>query len=77
MDKQMKSIAIQWIGPTAIMIIILGIMLFNFSVKSRISANDAVTRNMTVAAEVCTNKFKERITRLEPVGRPISEPLEK
>lgn len=77
MDKQTKSIAIQWIGPTVIMIIILGIMLFNFSVKSRTSANDAVARNMTAAAEVCTSKFKERITRLEMVGRPIGELLEK
>ena len=77
MDKQTKSIAIQWIGPTAIMIIILGIMLFNFSVRSRISANDTVTRNMTIAAEICANKFNERITRLETVGRPICELLGK
>lgn len=77
MNKQTKSITVQWIGPTGIMIIILGVMLFNFSVKSKISANDTVTRNMTISAELCTGKFKERITRLETVGRPISELLGK
>ncbi|MCM1388020.1 MAG: sensor domain-containing diguanylate cyclase [Bacillus sp. (in: Bacteria)] len=77
MDKQTKSILVQWIGPTIIMIFIIGIMLFNFSVKSKAGANDMVTKSMTAAAEICTLKFKERLELLETVGRPIGELLEK
>ncbi|MCM1253907.1 MAG: diguanylate cyclase [Clostridium sp.] len=77
MDKQTKSILVQWIGPTIIMIFIIGVMLFNFSVKSKASANDAVSRNMTTAVEICALKFEERLELLETVGRPVSELLEK
>lgn len=77
MDKQRKSIAVQWIGPIVLMVMALGVMLFNFSVKSKQAANDTVTRNMTSAAESSTAKFGERLRRLETVGRPLGELLQR
>lgn len=76
MDKQTKSIAVQWIGPTLIMVIILCVMLFNFSVESKAGANDIVTKNMTTAVEKCSAQFRERLELLETVGRPVGRLLQ-
>lgn len=72
MDKQTKSVLVQWIGPFALMLIVLVVMLFNFFTKSKINASDTITKNMVTAAEASARQFKERLVLLETVGRPIA-----
>ena len=50
MDDNRKTIVGQWLVPAGILLMVLAIMLFNFITKSRLSANDTVTRNMADAA---------------------------
>lgn len=73
MNKQLKSISIQWIAPMAILILALVIMLANFSKKSSEAANNTVTRNIIAAAESCTHIFYEEIALIENVGVPVAE----
>ena len=75
MNNELKSIAIQFIGPSIILIIALVLMLFNFSTKSQVNANNIVNRNIIVMAENCTRIFNDEITLLEKVGRPVAEIL--
>lgn len=77
MDKQTKSIIVQWIGPFVVMVMVLAVMLFNFSVKSKTNASELVTKNMTAAVETSMNRIKTRVTLLETVGKPIGELLGK
>lgn len=73
MDDNRKTIVIQWLVPAGILLMVLAIMLFNFTTKSRLSANDTVTRNMTDAAEACADNFREQLTLLTTIGEPVAE----
>lgn len=75
MNSQVKSITIQWIGPTAILMLTLVIMLFNFSTKSQVAANTTVTRNIIVTAENGARSINDEVALLEKVGKPIAEIL--
>ena len=75
MEDKTRSIAVQWIVPSGILAMVIIIMLFNFSTKSRLSANDTVTRNMTATAETCADNFREQLTLLETIGEPVAELL--
>lgn len=68
MDDNRKTIIVQWLVPAGILLMVLAIMLFNFTTKSRLSANDAVTRNMTTAADACADNFREQLTLLTTIG---------
>ncbi|MBQ6806201.1 MAG: GGDEF domain-containing protein [Lachnospiraceae bacterium] len=76
-ENQTKSIAMQWVVPTAVLMLVLVIMLFNFTTKSKVNAADTVNRNMTSIAEQCADNFSEQLTLLEKVGKPIAELLGK
>lgn len=75
MEDKTRSIAVQWLVPSGILAMVIVIMLFNFSTKSRLSANDAVTRNMTATAETCADNFREQLMLLERIGEPVAELL--
>lgn len=70
MDDDRKTIIIQWMVPAGILLMVLAIMLFNFTTTSRLGANDTVTRNMTTAASACADNFKEQLTT---IGEPVAE----
>ncbi|MBO5208151.1 MAG: GGDEF domain-containing protein [Lachnospiraceae bacterium] len=74
-ENQTKSMAVQWVVPTAVSMLVLIIMVYNFSTKSRDSASDTVSKNMTTIAEQCATNFTEELTLLEKVGEPIAELL--
>lgn len=76
-ENQTKSVVIQWGVPSALLMMVLIIMMFNFSTKSRVNANDTVSRNMTTLAGQCEDIFSEDLTLLEKVGKPIAELLGK
>ena len=75
MEDKTRAIAVQWIVPSGILAMVIIIMLFNFSTKSRLSANDTVTRNMTATAATCADNFREQLTLLETIGEPVAELL--
>ncbi|MCM1038978.1 MAG: sensor domain-containing diguanylate cyclase [Ruminococcus sp.] len=77
MDKQTKSVAVQWIGPSVLLVIALMIMVFNFSTRSETKAYDTVTKNMMVSAQECLSGLTDQITLFETVGEPIASLLEK
>ena len=76
MDDNRKAIAVQWLVPAGILLMVIAIMLFNFTTKSRLSANDTVTRNMTDAASACADNFREQLTLLTTIGEPVTELME-
>ncbi len=75
MEDKTRSIALQWLVPSGILAMVIVIMLFNFSTKSRLSANDTVTRNMTATAETCADNFREQLQLIETIGEPVAELL--
>ena len=76
MDDNRKTIVVQWLVPAGILLMVIAIMLFNFTTKSRLSANDIVTRNMTDAASACADNFREQLTLLTTIGEPVTELME-
>jgi len=76
MDDNRKTVVMQWLVPAGILLMVIVIMLFNFTTKSRLSANDTVTRNMTDAAGACADNFREQLTLLTTIGEPIAELME-
>ncbi len=73
MDNQTKSIALQWGIPSAVLLLVLAVMLFNFSTKSQMDAREVVNKNMTSLAEECARNLEGELTLLEKVGKPIAE----
>lgn len=76
MEDKTRSIAVQWLVPSGILAMVIVIMLFNFTTKSKLSASDAVTREMTATAETCADNFREQLILLETIGEPVAELLE-
>lgn len=76
MDDNRKTIVIQWLVPAGILLMVIAVMLFNFTTKSRLRANDTVTRNMTAAASACADNFSEQLTLLMTIGEPVAELME-
>ena len=74
-ENQTKSMAMQWVVPTAVLMLVLIIMMYNFSAKSKVSASDTVSKNMTTIAEQCADSFMSELSLLENVGKPIAELL--
>ncbi len=58
MDDNRKTIVGQWLVPAGILLMVLAIMLFNFITKSRLSANDTVTRNMAPVRIISGNSSR-------------------
>ncbi len=61
MNNNIKAISIQWIGPTALLVLALVLMLFNFSTKSQLNASTTVNRNIEMTAQTCASIFNEEI----------------
>lgn len=74
-ENRRKSIAIQWLIPTAVLMVVLIVMMYDFSDKSKAGASDAVSKNMAAIAEACADNFADNLTLMEKVGKPIAELL--
>lgn len=72
MNNQARSVMLQWISPTVALIIILAIMMYNFSTKAEITANNTVSNTMTSSAQNSVVDFNEQLMLLEQVGQPIA-----
>ena len=77
MHNQTKSLILRWLTPMAVLIVVLAIMMYNFSSKSRAAANNTVTKNITMTAQNTMNDFDDQLVLLKHVGEPIVALLEK
>lgn len=77
MDNQTKSAVAQWVVPSAVLIFVLFLMLFNFSIKSKKNADDTVTKNVTKIAQTCAGNLRAELTLTGKVGETVAELLER
>lgn len=77
MESQNKSIAFQWIIPSAILMIVVLIMLFNFSTKSSADAAETVSKNLIDITEQYGEDFLDELESLNMVSQPIKKLLER
>lgn len=77
MENQNKSIAFQWILPSAILMIVVLIMLFNFSTKSSADAQEDVSKSLIDVAEQYEDDFRDELESLKMVSLPIKKLLER
>lgn len=74
-ESQTRASVIQWVAPSAAFVVILLIMLFNFSTKSKVNANDAVIKNLASVASEGADRLTYELSVLDQVGRPIADLL--
>lgn len=77
MDKQTKSVLLQWIGPSALLVVALIIMVYFFSARSEANAYGTVTKNMTSSAENCLQNITDELILFQTVGEPLAALIEK
>ena len=77
MDDRNRSSILQWILPTAVMMIVVMVMLFNFSSKSSAEAQDTVSRTLIASTESFSDRFKSQLDGVRTVGRTIRALLER
>ena len=51
MESQNRSAIASWVVPSAFLMIVVIVMLFNFTTKSSAEAADAVSRNLIKSAQ--------------------------
>ncbi len=73
MEKQTRSVTVQWLIPFAALILVLLVMMFNFSTKSKTSSESAVTKTMTSQVEDSAADLSAVITNAETVGAPLAD----
>lgn len=77
MESRNKSIAVSWIVPSAILMIVVLAMLFSFSMKSSSEATTEVSKNLIGATEQYSNACWVELNSLKTVAQPIKLLLEK
>lgn len=75
-DKQTKSATIQWLLPTAILLIAIVIMFIDFYTSSSESAQTQVEKNFTAVTESYASTLKERLTGIQKTGKTIAAVME-
>ena len=70
-DKQTKSVIMQWLIPTVILVIILVVMLTDFSTQSQQAAADNVAKSYVNAAEKYAEEVKYEIQGMAAAGKTI------
>lgn len=77
MENQNKSIAFQWILPSAILMIVVLIMLFNFSTKSSADAQEDVSKSLIDVTKQYEDDFMNELESLKMISQPIKKLLER
>lgn len=72
MNNQARTVVLQWVSPTLALILILAIMMYNFSTKAELTANNTVSSNMISSAQNSVSDFSEQLLLLKQVGEPIA-----
>ncbi|MDE7130511.1 MAG: sensor domain-containing diguanylate cyclase [Lachnospiraceae bacterium] len=76
MESQNKSAIASWVVPAALLMIVVVVMLFNFSTKSSAEAADAVSRNIIKSTQGYGESFIHEIESLARISRPVRILLE-
>ncbi len=71
MGSKNKSVISQWIVPSAIATITVMAMLFNFLHKNTERANETITKELTVAAEGYSERYRNELLDLQIAARPV------
>ncbi len=77
MESQNKSVVVSWIIPSMILMIVVVIMLFNFSTKSSADASESVSRNLIKSTQGYGEDFLHELDMLNKVASPVRVLLEK
>lgn len=77
MESQNRSAIASWIVPSAVFMIVLVVMIFNFSTKSSADAADSVSRNLIKSTQDYGAKFTTELSMLAKVARPVRVLLER
>ncbi len=75
-ESQNRTITLQWVIPSTIMVIVVVVMLFNFTNKSRAEASQAVSRELIQSTENYGDKFLSELSTMEKIANPIKLLLE-
>lgn len=75
-DRRTKSAIIQWLIPATITVIILLVMLHNFSVRSRQAASDAAMKAYLNMAERYAEKVNYEIKGMMAAGKTVMRLIE-
>ena len=76
MENQNKTIALQWMIPTGILMVVVIIMLFNFSNSTKTEATDTVHKNLIAATEEYRDDFLEELDDMNAIAVPVARILE-
>lgn len=76
MEDQNKSAALQWIIPSAVLLVVLMVMLFNFSKQSTQDATELVYRELINKTEDAGDRFSDHLTVLRSIAAPMVDLLE-
>ena len=76
MENQNKTIALQWMIPTGILMVVVIIMLFNFSSSTKTEATDTVHKNLIAATEEYRDDFLEELDDMNAIAEPVARILE-
>lgn len=77
MENQNKSVIVSWIIPSVIFMIVLIVMMFNFSTKSSADASDMVSRNLIKSTQGYGENFIYELETLNKVTSPLRVLLER
>lgn len=77
MDNRNKSSVLQWVIPTAIMMVVVMAMLINFSNKSSTEAEETVAKTLLASTESFGSRFINQLDVVKSTAKPIRALLEK
>ena len=75
MQKRTKATLIQWAAPGAVLLIIMLVMLINFSVSYSNKIESIIETQMTAAADACAASVYNALNTMTKTGIPISTVL--
>lgn len=70
-DEQTRGAIMQWLVPAIVLIVVVIVMLSNFSAKSNKAAADEVENILINAAEEYAAKVKHELVRMSDAGKPV------
>ena len=76
MEKQNRSAVITWVVPALILVIVIFVMMYNFSSKSNADASDTISRNLIKSAQTYGENFSNELEILGKVAGPFCVWLE-
>ena len=71
MEKQNRSAVITWVVPALILVVVIFVMMFNFSSKTSADASDTISRNLIKSAQTYGENFSKELEILGKVAGPF------